>query len=98
MVAAYRVFNVPRSLRPRSQNRGTEKGGRNSLSRLVHAKNDKAREMIATWKLDLNRILQVFNVSFVISVWPLPTVHLQTELAMNTHTMVSDIHRNVPGG
>ena len=41
-----------------------EKGGRNVLSRLAHAKNDK--ETIATWKFDLNRILHVFNVSFVI--------------------------------
>ena len=37
-----------------------EKCGRNLLSRLANAKNDK--ETIATWKLDLNRILHVFNV------------------------------------
>ena len=40
-----------------------EKGRRNRLTRLVHAKNDK--DMIATWKLDLNRILLVFNVRSV---------------------------------
>ena len=40
-----------------------EKGRRNLLSRLVHAKNDK--EAIATWKLALNRILHVFNVRSV---------------------------------
>ena len=34
--------------------------GRNLLSRIVHAKNDK--EVIATWKSDLNGILRVFNV------------------------------------
>ena len=43
------------------QGRIVEKGQRNLLSRLVHAKNDK--DTIAAWKLDLNRILHVFNVS-----------------------------------
>jgi len=43
-----------------------EKRGRNLLSRLAHAKNDK--ETIATWKLDLNRILHIFNVSPAIAV------------------------------
>ena len=43
-----------------------EKGGRNLLSRLANAKNDK--ETITTWKLDLNRILHVFNVRPAISV------------------------------
>jgi len=37
-----------------------ERGKRNVVSRHFHAKNDK--EMIATWRLDLNRILHVFNV------------------------------------
>ena len=37
-----------------------EKGKRNLLSRLAHAKNDK--ETIMTWKLDLNGILHIFNV------------------------------------
>ena len=41
-----------------------EKGGRNQLSRIVHAKNDK--DALVAWRLDLNRILHVFNVSFVI--------------------------------
>ena len=40
-----------------------EKGRRNLLSRLIHAKNDE--EAIATWKLALNRILHVFNVRSV---------------------------------
>jgi len=75
-----------------------KKGGRNPLSRLVHAKNDK--ETIATWSLDLNRILHVFNVCFVTSVWPLLiiTVHSQTELAINTHVIVSDIRRDMLRG
>jgi hypothetical protein len=37
---------------------------RNAVSRLLHAKNDK--ETIASWKLELNRILQVFNVRSVV--------------------------------
>ena len=41
----------------------TEKGGRNLLSRLVHAKDDK--EMLAAWGSDLNRVLHVFNVRSV---------------------------------
>ena len=76
------------------QEQVTEKCGRSRLSRLLHAKDDK--DTIATWKLDLGGILHVFNVSFIVPVRPLLlTVHLQTELAMNTHTVVLDIHRNV---
>jgi hypothetical protein len=33
---------------------------RDRISRFIHSKNDK--DMIAGWKLDLNRILVVFNV------------------------------------
>jgi len=39
---------------------------RNAVSRLVHAKNDKER--IGAWKLDLIRILQVFNVRLATSL------------------------------
>jgi len=42
------------------QGRIVGKRERGLLSRLAHAKNDK--ETIAAWKLDLIRILQVFNV------------------------------------
>ena len=37
-----------------------KQGKRNAISRHFHAQNDQ--EMIAGWRLDLNRILQVFNV------------------------------------
>jgi len=37
-----------------------KRGKRNVVSRHFHAKNDK--ETIAGWRLDLNRILHVFNV------------------------------------
>ena len=72
-----------------------EKRERNLLSRLVNAKNDK--EVMAGWRSDLNRILQVFNVRSVGSGRQSLTASLyfQTELAMNTHVMVLDIHRNV---
>ena len=38
-------------------------GKRNGISRRFHAKDDK--EMIATWRLDLNKILQIFNACSV---------------------------------
>ena len=62
---------------------------------MFQAKNDK--ETIANWRLDLNRILHVFNVSSVTSVWPLLTICFQTELSINTNIAVSDVHRDVTG-
>jgi hypothetical protein len=50
-----------------------EKGKRNAVSRLLHAKNDK--EVIATWKSDLSKILLIFNVSSVVVLRLLLTVH-----------------------
>jgi hypothetical protein len=44
------------------QERIVEKGTRNLFSQIAHAKNDK--ETLASWRLDLNRILHVFNVCF----------------------------------
>ena len=76
------------------QEKVTEKCGRSRLSRLIHAKNDK--DTIAAWTLDLGGILRVFNVSFVVPVQPLLlTVHSQTELIINTHVVVSDVHHGV---
>ena len=72
-----------------------EKGGRSLLSRLVQAKNDK--ETIAAWKLDLNRTLHVFNVCSVVFTLLSLTVPFQTELAINTHVTVSDVHHDVSG-
>ena len=74
----------------------TEKGGRNVFSRLFHAKNDK--EMIGAWKLDLIKILHIFNVRSVGSYPPSLTSPLQTQLTVNTNAMVSDIHRSVVAG
>ena len=43
-----------------------KRGKRNVISRRYHAKDDKAA--IAAWKLELNRILHVFNVRSVTAV------------------------------
>jgi hypothetical protein len=75
------------------QRRIIEKGKRNAVSRLIYAKNDK--ETITAWKSDLSKILLVFNVRSVVVVWLLLTVHSQTELALNTNTIVSGMDHNV---
>ena len=63
---------------------------RNVISRYIHAKNDK--EKIAAWKSDLTRILHVFNVRSIVSVWLFLTLNSQTELIINTHVTVSETH------
>ena len=80
-----------------------KQGKRNGFSRHLHSKNDK--DKIAAWRLDLNRIVHVFNVCTTTSIRPWLTLYPQTELAMNTHvtvsnthTMVSDIHRTIVQG
>ena len=50
--------------------------------------------MITAWKLDLNRVLQVFTVRSSVLSWSSLIVPLQTELVVNTHTMVLDLHRS----
>ena len=50
--------------------------------------------MIATWRLDLDRILRVFNVGSTSFAWLSLTPFPQTEPATNTHVVVSNIHRN----
>ena len=45
-----------------------KKDKRNLLTRFFHSKNDK--EVIATWKVDLGRILHIFNVCSFVSVFP----------------------------
>ena len=37
----------------------------------------------------------MFNVRFVVFVWLLLTINFQTELAINTHVTVSNIHQDV---
>ena len=73
------------------QRKVIEQSGRNAVSRLIHAANDK--ETTAAWNLDLTRILHVFNVRFVAFVCAPPlTGHFQIELAINTNVIVSDTH------
>ena len=71
-----------------------KQSGRHRVSRFFHARDDK--DTIAGWKSDLNRILVVFNVCpvyflLVAANFPSP----QTELTMNTHTIVADMHQNM---
>ena len=47
------------------QKRIVKQGKRNAILQHLHARNDKER--IAAWRLDLVRILQVFNVRSVVS-------------------------------
>ena len=99
MIVVHNVLNghAHRALNRRTvagiQAKIIKKGGRNMVSRLANAKNDK--ETITAWKLDLNRILHIFNVSPVVAVWPLLIIHSQTELAINTNLVVSDVHHGV---
>ena len=51
--------------------------------------------MLAGWKLDLNRILHIFNVRSVVSTWTLLIIPFQTELVMNVHVAVSGIRQDV---
>ena len=74
------------------QRHSIERGKRNAISRRYHAKDDK--EAIATCRLDLKRILHISNVCFLTSLWPLLTRRVQTELRMNTHATVPDIHQD----
>ena len=55
------------------QRKVIKQSGRNAVSRLVHAANDK--ETIAAWKLDLNRILHVFNVRCATFVYGIATTN-----------------------
>ena len=70
-----------------------KRGKRNGVSWMFHAKDDK--EAIATWRLDLTKILHVFNVRSVTPVRPPLTIRFQTELAINTNVAVSNVHHDV---
>ena len=68
-------------------------GKRNAVSRRLHAKNDK--ETIATWRLDLGEVLQVFNVRSVSEWRSFLTLRSQKELKPNTDVIVSTTPRDV---
>ena len=78
------------------QEKVAEKGKRNFILNLLNAKGDK--DAIAAWKQDLDRVLRVFNVRQVGSVWHSLTETFQTELAINTHVMVAGIYQEVIQG
>jgi len=69
-----------------------EWGKRNAISRRYHAKDDK--RAIATWKLDLDRILRVFNVCSITPVRQLLTFGFQAGLGANTRAASSDTHQD----
>ena len=69
-----------------------EWGKRNAISRRYHAKD--AKEAVATWKLDLDRILRVFNVCSVAPAWQLLTFRFQVELRANLHVTGSEINQD----
>ena len=77
------------------QEKLVKQGKRNVISRHFNAKYDKER--IAAWRLDFIRILNVFNVCSVVPARLSLTACFQTELAINTHTAVSDTHDMVSG-
>ena len=66
---------------------------RSAISRLFHTRNDK--HMIATWKSDLKRILQIFNVRSVTSQLAPLKICSQTELAVDTNVAVSGVRHDV---
>jgi len=69
-----------------------KRGRRNAISRRYHAKDDE--EAIATWKLDLDGILRVFNVCSVAPARLLLTFRLQTEPGVDPHPTVSGSHQD----
>ena len=72
------------------RNKVAKRSMQNAISRAFHAKSDS--QAIASWKIDLNRILLVFNVRSVASV-PLSvlTVQSQTELGLNIYGAISNV-------
>ena len=75
------------------QRKVVKRSKRNVISRLFYAKNDQGA--ITAWRLDLNRILHIFNVRSLTIIWALLIDCFQTELAIITNVVVSDIHRDV---
>ena len=72
-----------------------KKSERNVVPRVFNAKDDK--EMIAGWKLDLNKILHIFSVRPADCTRLSLIVLFQAELATGTHMEVSDLHRKSIG-
>ena len=71
------------------QEKVIKQGKRGVITRHFHARSDK--KVVATWRLDLNRIFHVFNVCSVTSIQPLLTFRFQTELGDDKNQAVSAI-------
>ena len=69
-----------------------KRGKRNPISRRYHAKDDK--EAIAAWKLELNWILHIFNVRYVVSMRLLLTFRYKTELGTSARATASGTHQD----
>ena len=52
------------------------------------------KKVIATWKLDLDRILRVFNMCSITPTRPLAVFGFQVELGANAHATISDTHQD----
>ena len=78
------------------QKKIAERGKQSLTSRLFCAKN--AKDVIAAWRQELMNALHIFNVcSF--SRFSLVFANIfQTELVVNTHMMVMNIHDNMLSG
>ena len=70
-----------------------KRSGRNAVSRLLHAKND--RETIVTWREELKWILQVFNVRSVVLTLASLVTPFQTELAVSAHVTMSGMRQDL---
>jgi hypothetical protein len=78
------------------QGKVVKQGKRNALHRFVLSNTDK--DKIAGWKQDFMRVLHVFNVRAISFFWHSSAnlaASFQTELAIDTNTMVADMHRNM---
>ena len=79
------------------QRKVVKQGKRHAASRFVLARSDKNK--IAAWKQDLLRVLNVFNVGSIIYVGhSLICQPFRTELVIDIHEMVADMHPNVLTG
>ena len=71
------------------QSKVTDRSNQNAISRAFHAKSDS--QMIASWKMDLNRILLIFNVRSVVLEWSTLIVHSQAELGISIRETLSEV-------
>ena len=75
------------------QSKVIKRSKKSALSRAFSAKKDT--QAIASWRLDLNRILLIFNVRSALLVWTALTVRSQTELGLNIYVTASDVRDRV---